>query len=134
MSLYLKHSINEAVTANDSNSSSLIKLNYDNRPWIPYTEILGNTLPDDKGIEMRTNRRLLLLIRIISLAKGDLRFQVILHNQTLTIANVEDLTEALHIIQNSDGLPPYKVKFFTDILCPLHERKVEEEKLHKNGH
>ena len=125
---YLKHSINEAVTANDSNSSSLIKLNYDNRTWIPYTEILGNTLPDDKGTEMRTNRRLLLLIRIISLAKGDLRFQVILHNQTLTIANVEDLTEALHIIQNSDGLPPYKVKFFTDILCPLHERKVEEEK------
>ena len=96
--------------------------------WIPYTEILGNTLPDDKGTEMRTNRRLLLLIRIISLAKGDLRFQVILHNQTLTIANGEDLTEALHIIQNSDGSPPYKVKFFTDILCPLHERKVEEEK------
>ncbi len=126
--LYLKHSINETVTANDSNSSSLIKLNYDNRTWIPYTEILGNTLPDDKGTEMRTNRRLLLLIRIISLAKGDLRFQVILHNQTLTIANVEDLTEALHIIQNSDGLPPYKVKFFTDILYPLYERKVEEEK------
>jgi hypothetical protein len=114
--------------ANDSNPSSLIKLNYDNRTWIPYTQILGNTLPDDKGTEMRTNRRLLLLIRIISLAKGDLRFQVILHNQTLTIANVEDLTEALHIIQNSDGLPPYKVKFFTDILYPLYERKVEEEK------
>ena len=104
--------------------------------WIPYTEILGNTLPDDKGtLKMRTNRRLLLLIRIISLrAKGDLRFQVILHNQTLTIANGEDLTEALHIIHIFNGSPPYKVKFFTDILCPLHERKVEEEKVHKNGH
>ena len=96
--------------------------------WIPYTEILGNTLPDDKGYANENQQTILLLIRIISLAKGDLRFQVILRNQTLTIANVEDLTEALHIIQNSDGLPPYKVKFFTDILCPLHERKVEEEK------
>jgi hypothetical protein len=125
---YLKSSINEAVTANVANSSSLVKIEYTNPSWIPYTEILGNTLPDEKGSEMRTNRRLLLLIRIISLAKSDLRFQVILDNQTLTIANVEDLTEALHIMQNSSGLPPYKVRFFNEIIYPLYERKAEEER------
>jgi hypothetical protein len=121
---YLKSSINEAVAANVSNSSS----DYANPTWIPYTEILGNTLPGEKGSEMRTNRRLLLLIRIISLAKSDLRFQVILGDQTLTIANVEDLTEALHIMQNSSGLPPYKARFFNEIIYPLYERKAEEER------
>jgi bifunctional DNA primase/polymerase-like protein len=119
---YLKSSINEAVSV--SNSSS----DYTNPTWIPYTEILGNTLPDEKGSEMRTNRRLLLLIRIISLAKSDLRFQVILNDQTLTIANIEDLTEALHIMQNSSGLPPYKARFFNEIIYPLYERKAEEER------
>lgn len=48
-------------------------------------------------------------------------------NQTLTIASVEDLTEALYIMQNSSGVPPYKVKFFNEYIYPLYQKKLEEK-------
>ena len=102
---------------------------YNNPVWIPYEEILGNTLPADKGAEMRINRRLMLLLIIIALAKSDSRYQVIFDNQTLTIAAVEDLSEALYIMQNSTGLPPYKVKFFNrDILSTMPRETGREVK------
>ena len=76
---------------------------------------------------MRINKRLLSLLKIIALVKANLRFQVNFANQILTIASVEDLTEALYIMQNSTGLPPYKKRFFNEIFYPLYQKKVEEE-------
>ena len=55
------------------------------------------------------------------------RYQVIFNNQNLTVAAVEDLSEALYIMQNSTGLPPYKVKFFNQIFYPLCKEKLEEK-------
>jgi hypothetical protein len=125
--LYLRESINQSVTINANYSENTNDIKYDNPIWIPYTEILGNTLPADKGTEMRINRRLLLLVRIIALAKSNLRYQVIFTNQVLTIAAVEDLTESLYVMQNSTGLPPYKVKFFNEIFYPLYQKKLKEK-------
>ena len=99
---------------------------HNNPVWIPYQEILGNTLPADKGTEMRINRRLILLLRIIALAKSESRYQVMFNDQALTVAAVEDLSEALYIMQNSTGLPPYKIKFFNQIFYPLCQQKLEE--------
>jgi hypothetical protein len=124
--LYLKLSLTEVATINLSSEYGR-DLRYNNPVWIPYSEILGNTLPADKGTEMRINRRLLLLLRIITLSKADLRYQVIFANQTLTIAAIEDLTEALYIMQNSTGLPPYKIKFFNEIFYPLYQKKLRDE-------
>jgi hypothetical protein len=131
--LYLRESINQSATVNANYSENTNDIKYDNPVWIPYAEILGNTLPADKGTEMRINRRLLLLLRIIALAKADLRYQVIFANQVLTIAAVEDLTEALYIMQNSTGLPPYKVKFFNEIFYPLYRKKLEEKLRNENA-
>jgi hypothetical protein len=69
----------------------------------------------------------MLLLKIIALAKADQRYQVVLDNQTLTIGSIEDLTEALYIMQNSSGLPPYKVKFFNEYIYPLYRKKLEEK-------
>jgi hypothetical protein len=125
--LYLKDSITEDANLEPSSSENNREFHYNNPVWIPYTEILGNTLPADKGTEMRINRRLMLLLRIISLAKSDLRYQVIFNNQTLTVADVVDLSESLYIMQNSTGLPPYKVKFFNEIFYPVCKEKLEEK-------
>jgi hypothetical protein len=100
---------------------------YNNPVCIPYADILGETLPANKGTEMRINKRLLSLLKIIALVKANLRFQVKFANQILTIASVEDLTEALYIMQNSTGLPPYKIRFFNETFYPLYQKKVEEE-------
>ena len=124
--LYLKNTITEVTTIQSSPESD-VEFRYNNPVWVPYEEILGHTLPADKGAEMRMNRRLMLLLIIIALAKSDSRYQVVFDNQTLTIAAVEDLSEALYIMQNSTGLPPYKVKFFNQIFYPLCREKLEEK-------
>jgi hypothetical protein len=125
--VYLRKSINQSATLYTNYYENTNDIKYNNPVWIPYTEILGKTLPADKGTEMRINRRLLLLVRIIALAKANLRYQLIFANQTLTIAATEDLTESLYIMQNSSGLPPYKVKFFNEIFYPLYQKKLEEK-------
>jgi hypothetical protein len=117
--LYLKAQIEKATLSEK-------EFTYKNPVWIPYTEILGETLPANEGTEMRINKRLLSLLRITALVKANLRFQVNFDNQILTIASVEDLTEALYILQNSTGLPPYKIRFFNEIFCPLYQKKLEE--------
>ena len=125
--LYLREFMNKSATVKTNYSENTNDIKYDNPVWIPYAEILGKTLPADKGTEMRINRRLMLLLKIIALAKADQRYQVILANQTLTIASVEDLTEALYIMQNSTGLPPYKIRFFNKIFYPLYQKKLKEK-------
>jgi hypothetical protein len=90
--LYLKSSISEAAATLriEDVSENHHDFIYNNPVWIPYSQILGATLPAEKGTEMRINRRLLLLLRIIALTKSALRYQVIFDNQSLTIAAVED--------------------------------------------
>jgi len=121
---YLKGQIESATARLSSKSEKEFTCN--NPVWIPYAEILGHTLPANKGTEMRINKRLSSILKIIALVKAYLRFQVNL--AVLTIASVEDLTEALHIMQNSTGLPRYKIRFFNEKFYPLYQKKVEEEK------
>ncbi|HKG87608.1 MAG TPA: hypothetical protein VKA95_04725 [Nitrososphaeraceae archaeon] len=126
--LYLREFMNQSATVHNTNySENTNDIKYDNPVWIPYVEILGKTLPAERGTEMRINRHIMVLLKTIALAKADLRYQVIFDNQTLTIASVEDLTEALYIMQNSSGLPPYKVKFFNEYIYPLYQKKLEEK-------
>ncbi|MGC1930191.1 MAG: hypothetical protein WA667_14555, partial [Candidatus Nitrosopolaris sp.] len=122
---YLKGQIESATVPLSSVSEK--EFRYNNPVWIPYADILGQTLPASKGTEMRINKRLLSLLKIIALVKANLRFQVNFANQILTIASVEDLTEALYIMQNSTGLPPYKIRFFNEIFYPLYQKNLEEE-------
>jgi hypothetical protein len=121
---YLKGTITNAVNFQYISEKDF---QYNNPVWIPYHEILGATLPANKGTEMRINRRLMLLLRVIALTKSDSRYQIVFNQQTLTIAAVEDLSEALYITQNSTGLPPYKVKFFNDVFYALCREKLEEK-------
>lgn len=131
---YLKNSISRAATVERKEGTSEgYEFASKNPVWIPYQPILGATLPAEKGTEMRTNRRLMSLIRIISLAKSNQRYQLVFDNQILTIAAPEDLTEVLYIMQNSSGLSPYKVKFFNEIFYPLYKRRLQE-KLQEEEH
>jgi Bifunctional DNA primase/polymerase, N-terminal len=133
--LYLKDSISQTATLRreEEGPKNVLYEGYDftyNNPvWIPYTEILGAALPAEKGTEMNTNRRLLLLLRVIALVKANQRYQFVFDSQTQTVAAPEDLTEALYIMQNSSGLPPYKVKFFNEIFYPLYQKKLEEQQI-----
>lgn len=60
---------------------------------------------------------------IITLARAHLRSRLEYGNESLAIANLEDLHEVLHITQNVSGIPPYKLKFLKEVFLPLYKSK-----------
>jgi hypothetical protein len=90
---YLKAQIESSTVPLSSVSEKEIRCN--NPVWIPYVEILGETLPANRGTEMRINKRLLSLLKIIAIVKANLRFQVNFANQPSSSA-----TDYLFLIRN----------------------------------
>jgi hypothetical protein len=52
--------------------------------------------------------------------------------ETLIIAALEDLGQVLHITQNLNGMPTYKMKFFNEIFTPLYRSKTRPDEKHNN--
>jgi hypothetical protein len=109
--------------------STKFSCNNSNNPvWIPYTEILAEVLPAEKGTDTRATKRIFSLLQIIPLAKAHLRHKLVLGSETLVIAALEDLGQVLHITQNITGMPSYKLKFFKEVFLPLYKSKSEPDK------
>ena len=102
--------------------------NPDSSPvWIPYQAQLAQILPAGKGADNRVAARLFQLLNIITLTKAHLRDKITFPTgETCVIANLHDLQEALHITQNVSGLPPHKLRFYSEVVCPLHEKRQKE--------
>lgn len=98
--------------------------NKQNPLWIPYSQILGEILPSEKGTDTRITKRIFSFLNIIALAKAHLRLKLMYGQETLIIASLEDLGEVLHITQNINGIPTYKMKFFIEIFLPLYKSKI----------
>lgn len=133
--LYLKQQIQKLLLL----SGSLLKStsnNSNNPVWIPYTEILAEVLPAEKGTDTRVSKRIFSLLQIIPLTKAHLRQKLILGTETLIIASLEDLGEVLHISQNISGMPSYKLKFFKEIFLPLYrlEKRKSSHDEEEGGH
>ena len=114
--LYLKQEIKKLSTGINDNY-----INSNNPVWIPYLQYLAEVLPSDKGTDTRAIRRIFSFLNIIPLAKANLRTRLVYGNETLVVADLEDLGEVLHITQNLSGMPAYKMKFFNEIFYPLYE-------------
>lgn len=94
-----------------------------NAVWIPYYEILGRNLESNKGADNRAANRIFSLLNIIPLTKFNLRPRLIFGVETLVVATLEDLSEALYITQNLTGIPTHKIQFFKEIFLPLYMSK-----------
>jgi hypothetical protein len=103
---YLKQQIQKITTATDSPI------------WIPYAELLADILPADKGTDNRTTNRLYSFLNMSALVRAHLRPRLIIGNEQLVIATLEDLREALHVMQNVTGMPPHKLKFYQEYILP----------------
>jgi hypothetical protein len=112
---YVKQNIQEMSKPGISGKSGPV--------WIPYGLILGEVLPADKGTDTRATKRLFSFLNIIPLTKAQLRPKLAYNSDRMVIATLDDLQEVLHINQNLNGIPAYKVKFFQDIFCKLYESK-----------
>jgi hypothetical protein len=109
--LYLKHQIQQYTSTTDS------------PVWIPFGERLAEILPADKGQDNRATNRFFTMLNMIALSKAHLRYRLIFDDEELVIATLEDLQEALHVMQNMSGLPPHKLKFYKQHILPLYRSK-----------
>lgn len=95
-----------------------------NPVWIPFSQVLAEILPSEKGTDNRFTKRLFSFLTIITLSRAHLRSRLEYGEESLVIANLEyDLYEVLDITQNLHGIPPYKLKFFKEFFLPLYKRK-----------
>lgn len=112
--LYLKHQIQQFTSSTDS------------PVWIPYLDLLADIFPADRGQDNRAFNRFATMLNIIALSKAHLRHKLIYGDEELVIATLEDLSEALHVMQNITGLPPHKLKFYREYILPLYKAKGEK--------
>jgi hypothetical protein len=101
--------------------------------WIPYAELLEKELPSNKGTDVRLQKRIFSLLRIIPIIKFNLRKLLVLGGEISVIADLQDLKEVLSITQNFDGIPKFKIEFFNNIFYPCFARKTEVDSNGKEG-
>jgi hypothetical protein len=100
-----------------------------NPVWIPFCEILGETLPAQKGVDNRIANRLFSLLSIITLSRAHLRGRLVYGNESLTIADIDsDLHELLYITRNTSGIPSFKLRLYKEIVIELFRQKAEQNK------
>ncbi len=100
-----------------------------NPVWIPFCEILGETLPAQKGVDNRIANRLFSLLSIITLSRAHLRGPLVYGNESLTIADIDsDLDELMYITRNTSGIPSFKLRLYKEIVIELFKQKAEQNK------
>lgn len=116
--LLLKQKITELRSKNNNGKISL---------WIPYKDLLEAELPSNKGTDVRLQKRIFSLLRIVPIIKFNLRKLLVLEDETCVIADLEDLKEVLSITHNFDGIPKFKADFFNEIFYPCYKQKIEPD-------
>ena len=124
--LLLKQKIAELQSKNNNNGNKISL-------WIPYAELLEKELPSNKGTDVRLQKRIFSLLRIIPIIKFNFRKFLVLEGETSVIADLEDLKEVLSITQNFDGIPKFKTEFFNMIFYPCFVNKTEPDSNNKEG-
>jgi hypothetical protein len=101
--------------------------NLKNGVWIPYHDILSQSLPYEKGTDVRITLRIFTLLKLITKVNLFDRFKLKFGNETMSISSYKDLEEVLKFTQNISGIPSYKLDFFTTIFVPLFNLKREPD-------
>ena len=99
-----------------------------NLVWIPFTELLAESLPADKGTDNRLSTRLYTFLKMVAIARSHLRKKLISGNEIMIIADIkEDFHEALHLSQNRVGIPVFKLEMFENVFISAWKKQVEME-------
>lgn len=98
---------------------------YSYNVWIPFQSILSESLPSDKGLDVRIADRIFSMLVLITKVNSFNRPSLVYGEEILAIALLSDLEEVLKLIHNITGIPSYKVDFLTEIFMPLYLSKKE---------
>ncbi len=109
-----------------------LQRNYCNGVWIPYSNILSQSLPSEKGTDVRIANRFFSLLKIITKINIFNRNKLIMSDEAMSISSLGDLEEVLGLTQNITGIPSYKLDFFYNIFIPKFNSKDKSD-VNSNG-
>ena len=108
-----------------------LQSNRENNVWIPFHSILSESLPSEKGPDVRITDRIFSLLTLITKINAHNRPKLVYGKETLATSLFTDLEEVLKLTHNLSGLPSYKLEFFTSVFVPLYLSK--KSPLEKEG-
>ncbi|MGH9981218.1 MAG: hypothetical protein ACRD6U_06670 [Nitrososphaeraceae archaeon] len=107
---------------------------------IPYSNLISESLPKENAHDMTRANRLFGFLsflpivyfdkrpRLVVIKKGDITIQ------TIPIATFEDLEKALYLMEYSDGVRPYILEWYYEVLLNAFDEKTEPDlKINSKG-
>lgn len=86
-----------------------------NNVYIPFRETIEQSLPTSETLDMTVANRFFAWLSLLPVVKTRSRPQLVLGNETCTMATFDDLREALVLVEYASGLRPYVLQWFNDI-------------------
>ncbi|MDR4490206.1 MAG: bifunctional DNA primase/polymerase [Candidatus Nitrosocosmicus sp.] len=99
--------------------------NFSKNVWIPFHSLLSESLPSEKGPDVRIAERIFSMLVLVTKVNSFHRPTLVYGEETLAITLLSDLEEVLKLTHNITGIPSYKMDFLTEIFIPLFLSKKE---------
>ena len=106
-----------------------------NNVIIPFNEVITNSmlLPKEKASDMTTANRLFGFLTLLPIINVDNRPKIVLRKsgdpiiQTIPFALFEDMSEALSLMEYSDGVRPYVLEWYYNVFLEAFDSKKEPD-------
>jgi hypothetical protein len=106
-----------------------------NNVIIPFNEVITNSmlLPREKASDMTTANRLFGFLTLLPIIDVDNRPKIVLRRdgdpiiQTIPFALFEDMSEALSLMEYSDGVRPYVLEWYYNVFLEAFDSKKEPD-------
>jgi hypothetical protein len=106
-----------------------------NNVIIPFYEVITNSmlLPKEKASDMTTANRLFGFLTLLPVINVDNRPKIVLRRggdpiiQTIPFALFEDMSEALSLMEYSDGVRPYVLEWYYNVFLEAFDSKKEPD-------
>ena len=105
----------------------------DNNVIIPFREAITSALKTDKAQDMTIAYRLYSYLALLPIVNIEKRPKIVFRrsgeitSQVLPFATIDDLNEAIYLMEYSDGIKPYLRDWYYDVFLPTYNGKTEPD-------
>ncbi|MDN5867132.1 MAG: bifunctional DNA primase/polymerase, partial [Candidatus Nitrosocosmicus sp.] len=107
--------------------------NKDNNVWIPFQQILSESLPSEKGPDVRMVDKVFSLLVLVTKINSFNRPKLIMGSENLAISTPIDLEQVLTLTHNLTGIPTHKLEFFSQVFMSKFKSKDSPDRTIKNS-
>lgn len=107
--------------------------NKENNVWIPFYQILSESLPSEKGPDVRMVDKVFSLLVLITKVNSFNRPKLIMGNEILAVSTPIDLEQVLALTHNLTGIPTHKLEFFIQVFMSRFKMKTTPDRVFKGS-